>query len=96
MSFRGRWGDKLKKSSIPKLEPLHAKAAEKCSNMLSVESKTCQNSYKQAPVGGRTCSSFLVFGPGAKRPQSDAKRREAIARHRWVFFHSATVVELFV
>ena len=32
--FDGSW-DKLKNSSIPKLEPLHAKAAEKSSNMLS-------------------------------------------------------------
>ena len=33
-NFDGSW-DKLKNSSIPKLEPLHAKAAEKSSNMLS-------------------------------------------------------------
>ena len=32
--FDGSW-DKLENSSIPKLEPLHAKAAEKSSNMLS-------------------------------------------------------------
>ena len=32
--FDGSW-DKLKNSSIPKIEPLHAKAAEKITNMLS-------------------------------------------------------------
>ena len=51
--FDGSW-DKLKNSSIPKLEPLHAKAAEKSLNMLSpkpVRTAIEQHTNKTGTIG---------------------------------------------